>query len=125
MLLPLPGLVPSTPGEMICRLEPESLRYLELSNGLQQLLRLSPDDVAHQSLLQHLHQDDRDLAEEEFRQVCEHGERNDLVLRLKGAGGSLHFMRIYAQARYDPDGSVNHIRCNFKDVTDRVRPNKS
>jgi two-component system, NtrC family, sensor kinase len=121
MLLPLPGIVPSAPGEMICRLEPESLRYLEMSNGLQQLLRLPPGQVVHQSLLQHLHQDDRELAQEEFRQVCEHGERNDLVLRLKAANGSLAFMRIYAQARYEPGGSVNHIRCNFKDVTDRVR----
>src|SRR5262249_17376081 len=31
------------------------------------------------------------------------------------------FMRIYAQARYDPSGSVSHIRCNLKDVTDQVR----
>ena len=72
-------------------------------------------------MLQHLHQDDRDLAEEEFRQVCEYGERNDLVLRIKGVAESWHFMRIYAQAHYDPSGSVNHIRCNLKDVTDRMR----
>ncbi len=121
MLLPLPGIVPSVPGEMICRLEPDTLRFLEMSHGLQQLLRLPPGQFVHQSLLQHLYQDDRDLAQEEFRQVCEHGERSDLVLRLKAANGSLCFMRIYAQARYDPGGSVNHIRCNFKDVTDRVR----
>jgi hypothetical protein len=44
-----------------------------------------------------------------------------LWLRLKGAAESWHFMRIYAQARYEPSGSVNHIRCNLKDVTDRVR----
>jgi two-component system, NtrC family, sensor kinase len=121
MLLPMPGVVPSAPGEMICRLEPESLRYLDLSKNLQEFLRLPPGEFLHQSLLQHLHQDDRDLAEEELRQVCEYGERNDLVLRIKGVAESWHFMRIYAQARYDPSGSVNHIRCNLKDVTDRVR----
>jgi PAS domain S-box-containing protein len=121
MLLPMPGVVPGAPDEMICRLEPESLRYLDLSQGLQQLLRLTPDELLHQSLLHHLHPDDRDLAAEEFRQVCEHGERNDLVLRLKGVAESWYFMRIYAQARYDPSGTVNHIRCNLKDVTDRVR----
>jgi PAS domain S-box-containing protein len=121
MLLRLPGVVPSPRVETIGRLEPESLKYLELSMNLQELLGLRPGELLHQSLLQHLHQDDRDLAAEEFRQVCEHGERNDLVLRLKGPAESFHFMRIYAQARYDPSGSVNHIRCNFKDVTDRVR----
>ena len=121
MLLPMPGVVPSAPGEMICRLEPESLRYLDLSKNLQEFLRLPPGKFLHQSLLQHLHQDDRDLAEEELRQVCEYGERNDLVLRIKGVAESWHFMRIYAQARYDPSGSVNHIRCNLKDVTDRMR----
>jgi signal transduction histidine kinase len=121
MLLPLPGVFPGAPGEMICRLEPETLRYLELSTNLQELLRIGPGELLNQSLLHNLHQDDRDLAAEEFRQVCEHGERNDFVLRLKGPFESFHFMRIYAQARYDPSGSVNHIRCNFKDVTDRVR----
>ena len=65
MLLPMPGVVPSAPGEMICRLEPESLRYLDLSKNLQEFLRLPPGEFLHQSLLQHLHQDDRDLAEEE------------------------------------------------------------
>ena len=30
-------------------------------------------------------------------------------------------MRIYAQARYDSAASINHIRCNLKDVTDSVR----
>ena len=121
MLLPIPGVVLGAPGEMICRLEPESLRYLDLSKNLQEFLRLPRGEFLHQSLLQHLHQDDRDLAEEEFRQVCECGERNDLVLQIKGVAESWHFMRIYAQARYDPSGSVNHIRCNLKDVTDRVR----
>src|SRR5262245_47478021 len=121
MLLPLPNIAPSTLGEMICRLEPENLRYLELSKDLQELLGVPHDEVPYGSLLQPLHQDDRDLAEEEFRQVSEHGERNDLVLRLKGTPETWHFMRIYAQARYNPSGSVNHIRCNLKDVTDQVR----
>lgn len=121
MLLPMPGVVPAVPNELICRLEPGSWRYLELSKGMHELLGAPPGDHLLQSLLQHLHPDDRDLAEEEFRQVCEYGERNDLVLRLKGAGDSWRFMRIYAQARFEPSGGVNHIRCNLKDVTDRMR----
>jgi signal transduction histidine kinase len=121
MILPLPGTPASVPSEMICRIEQGTLRYLELSENLRAFLAQPLDGLLHQSILQYLHQDDRALAEEEFRQICEHGERNDLVLRLRGHTGSWHYMRIYAQARYDTDGRLNHIRCNLKNVTDQVR----
>ena len=68
-----------------------------------------------------MHHDDRDLAQEEFRQACERGERYDLVLRLKSRTGQWHYMRISAQARYELNGRVNHIRCNLRDVTQSVR----
>ncbi len=121
MLLPIPGMAASPPDEMICRLEPDSLRWLDLSDGLQVFLGEIRDDLLQQSLLESLHEDDRTLAEDEFRQAAERGERHDFVLRLRNRAGGWHYMRIYTQARYDPDGRVNHIRCNLKDVTDSVR----
>jgi C4-dicarboxylate-specific signal transduction histidine kinase len=121
MILPTPGKLMPAPVEMICRIEPRTLRYLELSENLRAFLAQPVDGLLHQSILQYLHQDDRALAEEEFRQVCEHGERNDLVLRLRGHSGAWHYMRIYPQARYDTEGRLNHIRCNLKNVTDQVR----
>ncbi len=105
---------------MICRLEPSSLRWLDLSESLATFMGRSLEQLAHQTFTQYVHQDDRDPADDEFRQVCELGERYDLVLRLKSGRGQWRYMRISAQARYEPDGRVDHIRCNFRDVTESV-----
>lgn len=121
MVLPMPILPSLAPGEMICRIEPGTLNYLELSENLRSFLGHLQGDVLRRSLLEDLHQDDRALAEVEFHQVCEYGERNDLVFRLRGGSGAWHYMRIYAQARYDTTAKINHIRCNLKDFTDSVR----
>jgi PAS domain S-box-containing protein len=109
------------PGEMICRLEPWVLRYLDASEDLREFLGRPLDVLLERSVLDDLHPDDQALAAEEFGQVCEFGERNDLVFRLKSRDRSYHYFRIHAQARYDRSGTVKQIRCNLKDVTDRVR----
>ncbi len=84
------------------------------------MLGQSLESLLHQSFLQYLHQDDRDLAAAEFLQACEIGERYDLVLRMKSRTEEWHYIRISTQARYERDGKVNHIRCNLKDVTTSV-----
>jgi len=121
MLVPMPGMGARPADEMIGRLEPRTLRWLGISEGLRDFLGQSIDKLRHQTFLEYLHEDDRALAEDEFRQAAEVGERHDFVLRLQGKTGQWHYMRIYTQARYEPSGRVNHIRCNLKDVTDRVR----
>jgi two-component system, NtrC family, sensor kinase len=120
MLIPRPGMQAGSPEEMICRLEPGTLRWLEISDNLRTMLGQPPERLAHQGFLQYVHTDDRALAEEEFGQACEHGERYDLVLRIKHHSQAWHYMRISSQARYELDGRINHIRCNLRDVTDRV-----
>ena len=77
MLIPMPGMQPVPADEMICRLEPVTLRWLDVSEGLQSFLGKSLELLSHQSFIQYLHHDDRNLAEEEFRQACEIGERYD------------------------------------------------
>jgi two-component system, NtrC family, sensor kinase len=121
MLIQIPGMHTVPADEMICRLEPVSLRWLDVSESLRDFLGQSLELLSHQSFTQYLHQDDRSLAEEEFRQVCEIGERYDLVLRLKSRTGHWHYIRISSQARYELDGRANHIRCNLRDVTQSVR----
>jgi PAS domain S-box-containing protein len=120
MLLPLPGGVPGTSGEWIGRLEPGTLRWIQLSPGLAEFLGRTIDPLEPRSLLEDLHPDDCVLAEDEFRQAAEVGERHGFVLRIRNKDGEWHYVRIYPQARYEPSGRVNHIRCNLKDVTDRV-----
>jgi two-component system, NtrC family, sensor kinase len=96
-------------------------RCLDLSEGLQRFLGCGLDQLREQSLLPYLHQDDRLLAEDEMRQAAEQGERHDFVLRLRSGSGRWHYMRIYTQARYEPNGRINHIRCSLKDVTERIQ----
>jgi PAS domain S-box-containing protein len=121
MLLPLPGMSAGPPDALIGRLDPRTLRWIELSDALRSFLGRDREQLAGQSILQDIHPDDRALAEEEFRRACEHGERHDLVLRLRGRSQQWHYLRISCQARYEPDGRVHHIRCNLRDVTDHVR----
>jgi len=119
----LPGVGPrSAPvDEMLCRLEPGTLRWLNITDAVRDFLGLTLDQLRHKSFLDSLHADDRALASDEFRQAAERGERHDFVLRILGRGGQLHYVRVYAQARYDHDGRINHIRCFLKDVTERVQ----
>lgn len=121
MLVPVPGMGSRPTDEMIGRLAPRTLRWLGISEGLRDFLGRTIEQLRHETFLEYLHEDDRALAEDEFRQAAELGERHDFVLRLQGKSGQWHYMRIYTQARYEPTGRVNHIRCNLKDVTDRVR----
>ncbi len=107
--------------EMLCRLAPGTLRWMGITDAAREFLGANLEQLKGQSLFQSLHPDDRGLADDEFRQAAERGERHDFVLRIRGADQAWHYVRIYAQARYDPDGRINHIRCNLKDVTDRVR----
>ncbi len=124
MLIPSPGQQGASPapGVMICRLEPGTLRWLDVSEALRDFLGSSVEALRGQSFLERLHHDDRALAEDEFRQAAELGERHDFVLRVEGhSDEAWHYMRVHTQARYERDGRVNHFRCNLKDVTDRVR----
>ncbi|MDR3635892.1 MAG: ATP-binding protein [Isosphaeraceae bacterium] len=124
MLVPMPGMKPvpnASAEEMICRLQPKTLRWMDVSEGLRRYLGRPLSQLRQETFVQYLHEDDRALAEDEFRQAIERGERHDFVLRLQGETGQWHYMRIYTQARYEPNGQVNHVRCNLKDVTGQVR----
>ncbi len=110
---------PGAGDAMACRLVPETLRLTEASEPFLNFLGLAEVDGTR-SLLEDVHPDDRALAEDEFRQAIEEGDRHDFVLRLRHLDGDWHYLRIYTEARYDPDGEIDHVRCFLKDVTDRV-----
>jgi len=121
MIGPTPGMSPAPLDEMLCRLEPGSLRWLGITDAARDFLGATLEQLKGQTFFQALHPDDRALADDEFRQTAERGERHDFILRIRVQAGQWHYVRVYAQARYNPDGKVNHIRCVLKDVTDRVR----
>jgi two-component system NtrC family sensor kinase len=113
-----PSAIP--PDEMLCRLEPRSLRWIFSSDALEKFLACPIEQLRQKTFLDFLHPDDRALAADEFRQTGEVGERHDFVLRVPNKSG-LHYVRVYSQARYDLDGRINHIRCYLKDVTERIQ----
>ena len=122
MMLPLPDLSQSVEQAMICRLDPVNYNWIDLSEPARKFFGVRLDSLNGPTFFDQLHPDDRPLAEEEFRRASELGERHDLVLRFRGVGGSWRFVRLDAQARYDRnDGTLNHIRCHFVDVTDQIR----
>jgi len=121
MLVPTPGVGAQASVGLICRLEPGTLRWLDLSDSLAEFLGWDLENLRSRTFPDFLHDDDRALAEDEFRQAVELGERHDFVLRIRSKSGEWHYMRVYTQARYERDGRANHIRCNLKDVTDRIR----
>jgi PAS domain S-box-containing protein len=122
-MLPTPGIASSglSPGEMICRLEPRTLRWLDISESVKDFLGRPIGQLRHQTFLPYLHPDDRAFAEDEFRHAAEQGERHDFVLRLQNKDGQWRHLRIYTQARYEQNGRLNHIRCNLNDITDEVQ----
>ena len=125
MLVPSPGAEAQkpTPQALICRLAPGTLAWLDATPAARAFFGepLDTDGAARGGFLDRVHPDDRTLARDALGTAAEHGERHDLVLRLKSAGGAWRFVRVHAQARYDRDGGLNHVRCVLNDVTDEVR----
>jgi PAS domain S-box-containing protein len=109
------------PDEMLCRLASQTLRWLDATATVQGFLGCTMDVLRRRTFLEFLHPEDRALAADEFRQAGEIGERHDFILRIYAESGELHYVRIYVQARYNPDGAINHIRCYLRDVSDSVR----
>jgi two-component system NtrC family sensor kinase len=121
-MLPVRNAPPVVPvDEMLGRLEPGTLRWLNATAAVEEFLGQTVEQLRRRSFPEFLHPDDRALAEDEFRKAVEVGERHDFVLRLPDSAGRMRYVRVYTQARYNPDSSINHIRCYLKDVTERVQ----
>jgi two-component system NtrC family sensor kinase len=120
-MLPVRGAHVVPPDEMLCRFEPGTLRWLNATEAVEEFLGQTIGQLRRRSFPEFLHPDDRALAEDEFRKAVELGERHDFVLRLPNTSGQMRYVRVYTQARYNADGSINHIRGYLKDVTERIQ----
>jgi two-component system, NtrC family, sensor kinase len=120
-MLPVRGAPVVSPDEMLCRFEPGTLRWLNATEAVEEFLGQPIEELRQKSFPEFLHPDDRALAEDEFRKAVELGERHDFVLRLPNSSGRMRYVRVYSQARYNPDGTINHIRGYLKDVTERIQ----
>jgi signal transduction histidine kinase len=118
MLMPqLPPLDDDT--QLVCRLEPVTLRWQSGSEGLARLLG-AVAEVEGRSFLDWIHPDDRGRARREFDEVLVAGERPDFLLRMRVVGEQVRHFRFFIRARYRPDGRIHQIRCSLSDVTDQI-----
>ncbi len=120
MLLRRPDFAGGPPGEMICRLEATNLYWLHLSETMSTLLGRTLSELEDTSFLDLVHPDDRTLARDEFMSAVERSERNDVVIRVRRHDGQWSYLRFYTQARYRTSGSLDHLRCHCKDITDSI-----
>ena len=111
-------------GEMICRLEPRSLRWIGASPAAVGFLGWSIEELRIKSFLEIVHPDHRDLAREQLHAALIRGEAHGLIYRIADARGEARAVEINVGVRYAPDMTVTHLRAHLTDVTDRLRAGK-
>jgi PAS domain S-box-containing protein len=108
-------------GDMVNRLEPKLLRWIESSLPEQQFLGWSLQQLREKSFLEIVHPDDLDRVREALQSAQVKGEVHGLILRIRTAQGKPKAIEMNLGARYAPDLTVNHLRCHITDVTAKVR----
>jgi PAS domain S-box-containing protein len=107
--------------DMVNRLEPSELHWIESSPAEQELLGWTLTELRNKSFLDVLHPDDRLRARATFGQALIRGEAHGLVVRLRSAHGKMYAIEVDVGARYGADQRVTHLRCHLTDVTEKVR----
>lgn len=112
-------------GDMVNRLDPRSLKWLESSVSEQAFLGWSLKELREKSFLEIIHPDDRDLAKEQLRASLVKGEAHGLIYRIKTANGESKAIQVNVGVRTGPDrtGSA-HLRCHLTDVTAKVKASR-
>jgi len=107
--------------DMVNRLEPAGLHWIESSPAEQDLLGWTLTELRQKSFLDVLHHDDRDRARETFGHALVRGEALGLVVRIRTAHGPTHTIEVNIGARYGTNQKVTHLRCHLTDITQKVR----
>ena len=107
--------------EMINRLDPRTLRWLDSSPYEQSFLGWSLAELKEKSFLDIVQADDRRLARQQLRTVLELGEGHGLIYRITTAKGETRAVELNIGVRYGADRRVLHLRCHLADVTAKLR----
>ena len=120
------GLDPNASGDfsttdMINRLDPKDLRWLESTPAEQKFLGFSLAELRRKSFLEIIHPEDRDRARADLQAALAKGEAHGLIFRIKTAQGKPKSIEVNVGVRYANDMSVAHLRCHVTDVTAKLR----
>ena len=107
--------------DMVNRLEPKLLRWLESSAPEQRFLGWNLAHLREKSFLEIVHPDDVDRVRDRLREAVLRGEIHGLILRIRTAHGKSRAIEMNVGARYGPDMTVSHLRCHVTDVTAKLR----
>ena len=112
---------PSPPGEMISRLDPRTLRWLESSVAEQDFLGWPLEQLRRMSLLEIIDPEDRELARGQLQAAIAKGEGHNLLYRIRTARDEVKAIELHVAVRYSPDARPHHIRVRMADMTKKVR----
>ncbi len=107
--------------DMVNRLEPRLLRWVESSLAEQDFLGWNLRQLREKSFLEMVHPDDLARAKDQLRTAMVKGEAHGLILRIRTAHGKPKAIEVNVGARYSADMTVSHLRCHITDVTAKVR----
>ena len=110
--------------DMVNRLEPGTLRWIESSPAEQQFLGWDLTALRRKSFLEVVHAEDHPRVTEQIGAALEKGEVHGLILRVKTAQGKPKAVEMNIGVRYGADRGVSHLRCHLTDVTDKLRADR-
>ena len=111
----------AAPGEMICRLDPRTLRWLESSVAEQDFLGYRLEQLRRMSFLDIIDLEDRELAKSQLAAAISKGEGHNLLYRIRTARDDLKAIELHVAVRYSPDARPHHVRVRMADMTKKVR----
>jgi PAS domain S-box-containing protein len=125
----LDGLDPSASGDfsnadMVSRLHPESLRWVDASAAAQEFLGWPIGTLRAMSFLDIVHADHRDLAREQLHASMVRGEAHGLIYRIRTASGEPKAIEMNVGVRYGADMRVSYLRCHITDVTAKLQASR-
>jgi len=107
--------------DMVNRLEPLGLHWIESSQAEQSFLGWTLAELRRKSFLDVIHPEDQLRAKAMFGRALDRGEALGLVVRLRTAQGEMRAIEVNVGARYGTNQKVSHLRCHLTDVTEKVQ----
>ena len=110
------------PGEMINRVELETLRWRDCSASVQAFLGWPLAQLRERSLLDVVDAEDRELARSQLEAAIHKGEGHNLLYRIRTAANELRAVEFHVAVRYSSaDARPDHVRVRMADMTKKVR----
>ncbi len=110
--------------EVVCRLDPAGLRWIDPSPAEQAFLGWSREELRVKAFLDIVRPEHREQARRQLLSAIPKGEALGIILGIRTARGATKAIEMNVGARYGQDGQVAYLRCHMTDVTERLRTSR-